>query len=145
MVPITPALPPSRVRQEMPQRGERRVTLRMPGFAPIVRLSFHAPPVSHAEDPTISPLGMPAPMIPQAPAPMAAAPMAAAHNPNARTMLGMAPPVMPHAAAMGQPHAPPQMPLAPPPMAAEPAPGYGGQAFPAGSQPPDAGTTAYCT
>jgi serine/threonine protein kinase/uncharacterized membrane protein YgcG len=94
------------------------------------------PPVSHAEDPTISPLGMPAPMIPQAPAPMAAAPMAAAHNPNARTMLGMAPPVMPHAAAMGQPHAPPQMPLAPPPMAAEPAPGYGGQAFPAGSQPP---------
>ena len=42
-------LPTSRVRQEMPQRGERRVTLRMPGFAPMVRLAFHAPPVSHAD------------------------------------------------------------------------------------------------
>jgi zinc protease len=31
---------------EPPQRGERRVTLRMPGAAPIVRLSFHTPPVS---------------------------------------------------------------------------------------------------
>jgi zinc protease len=42
-------LPPSRVRQEPPPRGERRVTLRMPGFAPMVRLSFHAPQVSHAD------------------------------------------------------------------------------------------------
>ena len=36
-------------RKEHPQRGERRVTVRMPGAAPIMRISYHAPPVSHPD------------------------------------------------------------------------------------------------
>lgn len=38
--------PPQWAPAEPPQRGERRVTLHMPGAAPIVRLSYHTPPVS---------------------------------------------------------------------------------------------------
>ena len=37
------------VRQEPPQRGERRVVLRMPGSAPLVRISYHTPQVSHPD------------------------------------------------------------------------------------------------
>ena len=37
------------VRQEPPQRGERRVVVRMPGSTPVVQLSYHTPPVSHAD------------------------------------------------------------------------------------------------
>ncbi|MFH1085334.1 MAG: pitrilysin family protein [Chloroflexota bacterium] len=42
-------VPPSAARQEPPQRGERRVSLRMPGSAPLVRVSYHTPPVSQAD------------------------------------------------------------------------------------------------
>ncbi len=42
-------LPPNRARPEMPQHGERRVTLRMPGFASLTRIAFHAPPVPHPD------------------------------------------------------------------------------------------------
>lgn len=41
--------PPQEVPQEPPQRGEHRVTLRMPGAAPIVRIAYHTPPVSHRD------------------------------------------------------------------------------------------------
>ena len=48
--PIPPGdMPPQDVPQEPPQRGERRVILRMPGAAPIVRIAYHTPPVSHAD------------------------------------------------------------------------------------------------
>ncbi|NLG26338.1 MAG: insulinase family protein, partial [Chloroflexi bacterium] len=43
------ALPASAVRSEPPARGERRLTLGMPGHAPIVRVSFHTPPVAHED------------------------------------------------------------------------------------------------
>ncbi len=39
--------PPQAVRAEPQQRGERRVTLRMPGAGELVRLAHHTPPVSH--------------------------------------------------------------------------------------------------
>ncbi|MBN1401406.1 MAG: insulinase family protein [Anaerolineae bacterium] len=42
-------VPQSSIRPEPPQRGERRVTLRMPGSAPMVRLAYHTPPVAHAD------------------------------------------------------------------------------------------------
>ena len=42
-------VPPSAIREEPPQRGERRVTLRMPGSAPLVRIGYHAPPASHPD------------------------------------------------------------------------------------------------
>jgi len=42
-------LPVDMARKEHPQRGERRVTVRMPGAAPIVRISYHTPPVSHPD------------------------------------------------------------------------------------------------
>ena len=42
-------LPDAAVRPEPPQRGEKRVTLRMPGSAPMVRICYHAPPVSHPD------------------------------------------------------------------------------------------------
>lgn len=42
-------LPAQRIPQEPPQRGERRVKLRMPGSAPILRISYHVPPVSHKD------------------------------------------------------------------------------------------------
>jgi len=45
--PVT--LPDSQVRQEPPPLGERRLTLRMPGHAPLVRVSYHTPPVSHPD------------------------------------------------------------------------------------------------
>jgi zinc protease len=42
-------VPPSMVRPEPVQRGERRVTLRMPGSSPILRVAYHTPPVSHPD------------------------------------------------------------------------------------------------
>jgi zinc protease len=42
-------LPQPSIRQEPPQRGERRMTLRMPGSAPMVRLAYHTPPVAHSD------------------------------------------------------------------------------------------------
>ena len=42
-------LPGRLAQEEPPQREERRVTLRMPGSAPIMRLSYHAPEVSHPD------------------------------------------------------------------------------------------------
>ncbi len=35
--------------QEPPQQGEKRVTLRMPGSAPLLRLAYHAPQVAHPD------------------------------------------------------------------------------------------------
>lgn len=47
---VPPAdVPPQEVPQEPPQRGEHRVILRMPGAAPIVRIAYHTPPISHAD------------------------------------------------------------------------------------------------
>ncbi len=47
---IAPAeLPVSAIRPEPPQLGEKRVTVRMPGSAPNVRISYHVPPVSHPD------------------------------------------------------------------------------------------------
>ncbi len=43
------SLPKGDVPQEPPQRGERRVRLHMPGSAPMVRISYHTPPVSHKD------------------------------------------------------------------------------------------------
>jgi zinc protease len=40
---------PTAVRSEPQQRGERRVTLRMPGSSPILRVVYHTPPVSHPD------------------------------------------------------------------------------------------------
>ena len=42
-------LPASTIHQEPPQRGERRVTLRLPGAAPLVRLSYRTPGVTHPD------------------------------------------------------------------------------------------------
>ena len=42
-------LPNEATSSEPIQCGERRVTLRMPGSAPIVRISYHTPPVSHRD------------------------------------------------------------------------------------------------
>jgi len=41
--------PPQPGLQEPPQRGEKRVTLRMPGSAPLLRLGYHTPAVSHPD------------------------------------------------------------------------------------------------
>ena len=41
--------PAATVRQEPDWRGERRVTLRMPGHAPLIHLSYAAAPVSHPD------------------------------------------------------------------------------------------------
>jgi zinc protease len=45
----TGSLPAATVRPEPPARGERRVTVHMPGSAPSVRISYPAPPVSHPD------------------------------------------------------------------------------------------------
>ncbi|MCD6518556.1 MAG: insulinase family protein [Anaerolineae bacterium] len=42
-------LPQQHIRQEPPQRGERRLTVRMPGSAPLVRVAYHTPPVAHPD------------------------------------------------------------------------------------------------
>ncbi|TEU15311.1 MAG: insulinase family protein [Anaerolineales bacterium] len=42
-------LPTTAVSPEPSQRGERRVTVRMPGSAPLVHISYHTPPVSHPD------------------------------------------------------------------------------------------------
>jgi len=42
-------LPTPAVRPEPPQLGERRVIVRMPGSAPLVRIVYHTPPVSHQD------------------------------------------------------------------------------------------------
>jgi zinc protease len=42
-------LPPRLAPQEPPQRGEKRVTLRMPGSAPLLRLAYHTPEVAHPD------------------------------------------------------------------------------------------------
>ncbi|MHB1296793.1 MAG: M16 family metallopeptidase [Anaerolineae bacterium] len=42
-------LPVRNVPAEPPQSTERRVTVRMPGSAPINRISYHTPPVSHPD------------------------------------------------------------------------------------------------
>ena len=47
IAPVAP--PPPVAREEPPLRGERRVTVRMPGSAPIVRFAYHTPPVSHPD------------------------------------------------------------------------------------------------
>ena len=47
IAPVEPLAPVAR--EEPPQRGERRVTVRMPGSAPIVRISYHTPPVAHPD------------------------------------------------------------------------------------------------
>lgn len=36
-------------RPEPPQRGERRLTVRMPGSTPIIRIAYHVPPVAHPD------------------------------------------------------------------------------------------------
>ena len=41
--------PQTAIRSEAPQRGERRVTLRMPGSASSIHLSYHAPATSHPD------------------------------------------------------------------------------------------------
>jgi len=41
--------PSSSARPEPPQHGERRVTIHMPGRVPLVRISYHTPPVSHPD------------------------------------------------------------------------------------------------
>jgi len=43
------AAPRSLARAEAPQRGERRVMVRRPGSTPLVRISYHTPPVAHAD------------------------------------------------------------------------------------------------
>jgi len=47
IAPTEPLAPVGR--EEPPPRGERRVRVRMPGSAPIVRISYHTPPVSHPD------------------------------------------------------------------------------------------------
>ena len=42
-------LPPDLTRPEPPQRGERRVTVRLPGSAPMVRAAYHVPAASHPD------------------------------------------------------------------------------------------------
>lgn len=36
-------------RPEPPQRGERRLTVRLPGSTPIIRIAYHVPPVAHPD------------------------------------------------------------------------------------------------
>jgi zinc protease len=43
------ASPPVPSRAEPPQRGERRITLRMPGSAPLVRVAYHTPQAAHPD------------------------------------------------------------------------------------------------
>lgn len=47
-IPAGPA-PEQRVPPEPPQEAERRVAVRMPGSAPMLRVAQHAPPVRHAD------------------------------------------------------------------------------------------------
>lgn len=42
-------MPRSLVRPEPKQRGERRVTVRLPGATPVIRVSYHSPAVSHPD------------------------------------------------------------------------------------------------
>jgi len=42
-------LPPQLARPEPPQHGERRVTVRLPGSTPLLRISYHTPQVSHPD------------------------------------------------------------------------------------------------
>ncbi|MHB1357317.1 MAG: M16 family metallopeptidase [Anaerolineae bacterium] len=47
----TPASPkPVEIRRPEPtQRGERRLTVRLPGSTPIIRIAYHVPPVAHSD------------------------------------------------------------------------------------------------
>jgi zinc protease len=42
-------LPADTTRAEPPQRGERRVTVRLPGSAPMVRIAYHTPAAAHPD------------------------------------------------------------------------------------------------